>query len=401
MPKINRDNKFVTNIIPENLLETIEQLQTEKAALKRELFKQKRKPTGNIGYMILFFGAIILFLSIVFAANVPAFIGISLTFWGALILFIKPTRYVKANLLETMTLPTFTNISRIITSMNYTGNGIYLPPQYSKESRGGIVFIPSKNETTIPAIKETREKLFLEKPRGICLSPSGLDLTNMFEDELGIVFTESKMENLEDDLQKLFIEGLEITDTFEILNQENNIHIIMSKSIYNNFCRNSRMLNKNDCKSFACPLCSSIACALTRVTGKPVIINNISISTDDDTMQIDYQVLGTLEKASRPYEQISRRKVAPARAYPFPNLFVLIPAVIGSILLAFIGWLIWYDLMLWGKDLTLILFGSRTGEAISLGIGMRLIHYIILASAFFIATIITFLRKRQLKEIEI
>lgn len=400
MPKINRTKEFDTNSITDNLLEKIELLEKQKATLRRELLKQKRKPTGNIGYLILFFGAIILFFSIIFAANVPAFIGISLTFWGALILFIKPTRYVKAKLLETMVMPTLVNISRLITSLNYTGNGIYLPPQYSKEPRGGVIFIPNKNETKLPPPNETQEKLFLENPRGLCLSPSGLDLTNMFEDELGIVFAESKIENLEDDLKKLFIEDLEIADNFEIIIQENNIRIIMTKSIYNKFCKNSQLFTKNKCTSFACPLCSSIACALTRVTKKPVTINNISIFTDNNTMQIDYQVLGTLEKVSRPSEQPSRRKVAPARAYSILNLAVLFPAVVGSIVLALIGWLMYYDFFVWGKDLTLILFGPRTGEAISLGIGMTVIQYIILGLALLISSIFIFFRKRQLEVLE-
>jgi len=51
---------------------------------------------------------------------------------------------------------------------------------------------------------------------------------------------------------------------------------------------------------------------------------------------------------------------------------------IGTLLLAFTAWIIWYDTEFWNKSLQVILLGSRSGEAISLGIGARLVHYLIL-----------------------
>jgi len=73
---------------------------------------------------------------------------------------------------------------------------------------------------------------------------------------------------------------------------------------------------------------------------------------------------------------------------------MFIPATLGSIILAGIGWLTWYDMTVWNKNILLILFGSRTGEALSLGIGMRVIHYFIIALAFFIPYIFILLKKR-------
>jgi len=63
----------------------------------------------------------------------------------------------------------------------------------------------------------------------------------------------------------------------------------------------------------------------------------------------------------------------------------------GSIILAAVGLLTWYDMAVWGKDITLIFFGSRTSEAISLGIGMRVIHYFLIGLVFLI---LGFVRRR-------
>ena len=79
------------------------------------------------------------------------------------------------------------------------------------------------------------------------------------------------------------------------------------------------------------------------------------------------------------------------------NLSGLFLAAFGLIILAWIGWLTWYDMTTWGKDVAQIFFGSRTGEAISLGIGMKVIYYFSIGLALFLSGSFTFIRK-QLKE---
>ena len=44
--------------------------------------------------------------------------------------------------------------------------------------------------------------------------------------------------------------------------------------------------------------------------------------------------------------------------------------------------LVWNDVFVWNKDLGLIFFGSRVGEAISLGVGVRVVHYFFLGLTF-------------------
>jgi len=382
-----------------DLLSTIQRLERDKTTLKRELWNYKRKPTGNIGYVLLFFGAITLVLSITYSSTVSAFVGISLVFWGALFLFISPTKYVKRSLLEPTSASALANINKILANLNYNGKGIYLPPQYNSESKGGTVFIPKKSDQdTIPSVKEvSQNKLTIENPEGICLIPAGLELTNLFEMELGIDFQESNIEYLKQDLKKLFVDGLEIAESFEMKNQGNDVDVKISNSIYNNFCRNFRKLDTDFCETYSCPLCSSIACAISRVTGQPVIIKSHSISSNSGTIQIYYHILETGFKKqetllSKPDIQ-TMETVAPTTK-TLEQFILYIPAALGSIILAMLGWVILNDITVWNKNLLFILFGSRTDEAISLGIGLRGIHYLIIGLAFFIPYLIIFLKKR-------
>ncbi len=61
-----------------------------------------------------------------------------------------------------------------------------------------------------------------------------------------------------------------------------------------------------------------------------------------------------------------------------PYLFRFSLTALGLIILAWTGWLIWYDMTWWSKDIILIFFGSRTGEPCSLGIGMKVFNYFLI-----------------------
>ena len=77
-----------------------------------------------------------------------------------------------------------------------------------------------------------------------------------------------------------------------------------------------------------------------------------------------------------------------------PHLVVLSLVGCAAAILAWVGWLTWLDITNWGKDLGSIFFGSRTGEAISLGIGMAVIHYFLIGMLFLSLGLIFFIRIR-------
>lgn len=78
-----------------------------------------------------------------------------------------------------------------------------------------------------------------------------------------------------------------------------------------------------------------------------------------------------------------------------PDLAGLLLTASGSITLAWVGWLTWYDMTTWDKNIALIFFGSRTGENISLGIGMKAIHYFLIGLPLLLSGLITVLRTRS------
>jgi len=273
-------------------IERIQQLERENQALKLEAWRNRRKPSGIVAYVLLFLGLVSLCSSIIYSSTISVFAGVALTFWGALLLYVKPTAYVKASLLDSATISSLVTIDQIITDLGIEGKAIYLPPRSIKELKGGTAFIPTeKDMIMIPSIEEVSEgKVFLKNPEGICLTPPGLGLVNLYEDELGKDLTKVDLDYLRNNLPKLLIEDLETAEDMEINTEANVIRVKMTGSIYVDLCKEVRKL-KNICGSLGCPLCSSLALAISRTTGKPVIIEDDKISGDNKTIEVSYLIL--------------------------------------------------------------------------------------------------------------
>ena len=77
-----------------------------------------------------------------------------------------------------------------------------------------------------------------------------------------------------------------------------------------------------------------------------------------------------------------------------PNIISVCLVGAAALVLAWIGSLTWSDMTVWGKDIGSIFFGSRAGEAISLGIGMTVIHYFSIGMLLLAAGVALFLKNR-------
>jgi len=245
----------------------------------------------TVAYAFLFSGALALGTSILYSLYILAFVGLGLTFWGALLLFVKPTKYVKASLLDSTAISSLKAIEQMVTYLNYKGKAVYLPPGYLKSPKGGMVFIPSKENLGIPQAKEVAEgEVSPENREGIFITPLGLDLANLYENQMRRDFTKVDLNYLQKNLPRLFIEDLQIAENLEISTDDHMIKVKATETIYNDLCKEVNKLSEV-CHSLGCPLVSSIAVALTRVTKKPVVIEKNSISEDGKAIEIQYRIV--------------------------------------------------------------------------------------------------------------
>ena len=247
-------------------------------------------PKKYVCFILISGGLIALAFSINYASSILAFIGLSLVFWGGLLLYISPSNYVKSELLTSI-LSSVMNIDKVIKEKKLEGKGIYLPPKYLKAPESSIVFVPSKRDAPLPRPEEVSEEdLFSKNPKGLYLIPPGLSLSQLFEKTLGTTFTRTDLKFLQKNLPKLFIEDLEITEDLNIQTEDDIITVELIRNIFIDVCRESAKLEKIH-ESIGCPLCSAIACALAKATGKPITIEKEEQTKDGRTNKIQYRIM--------------------------------------------------------------------------------------------------------------
>jgi hypothetical protein len=315
-----------------------------------------RRTQGRaITLLLLASGVIALTYSLIATSTILAFIGLGLTFWGALLLYVTNERYVPQDLLSLTTISSLLSLNQMLNELNYRGSATYLPPQYFTTADTKVRFIKGDLQQLI----QTLPKLLIED----------LEIT----------------ENLEITLEPSEVTNRRINS--ELLNPTRTImiHVKMTNSIYEDISK--EVVNPSmgyPLYRIGCPIFSALACTLAKTTGKPITIERMNPSDDGKAFEATFRIL---EPEGRVVELV---KLQPLVQRVSPISLLLTAS--GAIMLAWVGWLIWNDLTTWGKDLALILFGFRTGEAMSLGLGVTAIHYLLVGGVLLALGLLTLQR---------
>jgi hypothetical protein len=214
---------------------------------------------------------------------------------------VRPSKYVKENLLRKTTEPSLVSLNQIITKLGYKGKGVYLPPKYLKDFESSKVFISAQRDIKLPSPEQTQneeDEMFLKNPEGMLVIPPGLELARLFEEKLGTSFARVDLQQIEQKMPRLLIEDLEIAQNARIETANNIVHVKIENSIYKNMCKEAKKFS-NMCSLLGCPLCSAIACALAKATGKLIIIEENQTSEDGKIIDIEYRLLEETEEKTQ------------------------------------------------------------------------------------------------------
>jgi len=239
-------------------------------------FSKSIRSLLRINSLMFFAGIMILFLSVNFNSSVLAYVGLGLVFWGAILMFIRTTRYVKEELLLTATKSSLVSLRQIILELGYSGKGIYLPPKYLNDFELSKVFVSKSSKTVLPLVTQIQDKdtMFIKNPEGLLFTPPGFDLSLLFEETLGVHFTQKDLTFVELNLRKLIVEELEIAQNIQMETSEKLIHVRISNSVYKNMGT----------------LSSAIACILAKTSGNLVVIEKRSAVKDDRIIDLSYRM---------------------------------------------------------------------------------------------------------------
>lgn len=264
-----------------------------------------------VSVIMLVAGVVALVVSFNYTSSVLALAGLSLMFWGALLLYIRPEEQAKKTLISAALLPSLVTLEQMMEELGYNGDAVYLPPKYFENPENTGVYVAKRKTGSLPTPEQTQragDKLFVKETNGILLKPPGAELARICEKTLGTSFMRVNLNYLQQNLPKLFIEDLEIAENLQIetspeegaLRQPNSssptgadvgkVHVKITDPVCKEVCQESSRLARV-CGKIGCPVCSSIACALTKATGEAVMIENAQFSKDGKTVEVTYRIL--------------------------------------------------------------------------------------------------------------
>lgn len=197
------------------------------------------------------------------------YIGLGLIIWGTSLIFTSSTKLLKANLVIPQLsnfMLTFDNLLKKLDAQS----SLFLPPT-----------IPGENPS---------QKIIDGNPGqfDISLTPSGLDLEWSFEKKSRVDFLAADLDYLKEFLPIIFTDELGLATDFEMSSEKEIVHIKIRDLIFQELCEKVHKIDDQICRRTPCPVCSAMACALTKVAHKTISIEKTRLT--GDTLEVWFKI---------------------------------------------------------------------------------------------------------------
>jgi hypothetical protein len=234
-------------------------------------------------------GSAMIAISALNNSSFMAILGVSISFWSVLLLFFTPTKRAFLSLLKASVSASGSNIERLLIEFDLTEKGIYLPPQNLRDFESSLVFVPKKLGTALPKSSETSNKLVTKKENGLFITPPGLGLCAMFENELGLSFRKITLPQMQILIKRMF-SSLKFAEDVQVLIEDNTITLEITGSIFNALCQETRDSQPRTHTQIGCIFGSAFACAFAKSSDKPITIQEDTLNPDTKTLTIKYRM---------------------------------------------------------------------------------------------------------------
>jgi hypothetical protein len=242
----------------------------------------------------------------VFLSSVPfAFIGLGLIFWGTFLVFTTSTKLVRADLAVSQLANSMISENGLLIKLGYTGKSVFSPPSLLGENPTQSISKPSSS-----AIEAST----------ISLIPSGIDLERLIEGKSKVNFFLADLDYLRAFLPKILTDDMEIATGFDMSVEGGIIHIRLVDSVLYDLCEKIHNSDPEICARLPCPICSALACAITKAAHKDVIIKNTAVSVPSKAVDIWFESIELPVPVAVPEKHL----IAEAEAVPSsqPNVIV-------------------------------------------------------------------------------
>jgi hypothetical protein len=255
--------------------------------------KQRKWALNQVSkYLLIALGLMIVIASAFSGSSFLAILGTAVAFLGAILFYLTPVKHLPLTLAESMANSNNQNIERVLSDFGSDAKGIYLPPKNLENSESSLIFISGNSQTSSTPLTDVNSPSF--KKDGLFITPSGYELSQLFEKELNTVFSRMDLKQFTDALPKLLVDDLEVAQTIELSYTANTFSIVITGSVFEGICRKTSDYPHIHTQ-MGCLFSSALACALAKVTGKPVIIQNETVNQENKTTTIEYQMIADVD----------------------------------------------------------------------------------------------------------
>lgn len=297
-----------------DLIDLLSRLQKENQELRRKLQKARAGSHLAIAYYLIFIGGSALTVAIYLDNLRLVQVGLGILIAGVIIIALRQTnhrrsidrRHVATGPIEASAISSMKALHRLLVGLDYRGKPAYLPPPTRQGEEAGSsdlseakVFIPAELGVHLPPETETAGgSLVIHNPEGLCLTPPGQALADLFEEELGVPFGSMDLDELGSLLANLLTKNLAVVKGFQLDQLGNTFHVKIEGSALASLCGQIEE-ETGICQTLGCPLTSAIAIILARTTHEPITIDAVEASEDYKRIEVWYGMLETETPTSR------------------------------------------------------------------------------------------------------
>jgi len=278
-------------------------LEEELVRLRQKLWKARGRRSRIAGTVYLLLSGLFLLLAYITRYIVFEVVSILALLLGVVFVFTGIESYVKMDVANRAVVSSLVPIASLLSYLKAEGKAIHIPPV--SEQRAGRIFLPKRDEVTLPAFEEiTRESSIAVLNEGVLLPSVGNALLKLYENELGDL-RNFDLEYLMAWLPRVLVDGLQMAEKVEMNWNADDINVKMINLAFSNVCQNASA--KVICELTGCPVCSSIAEAFSKNTGRIVYY----LKCENDSIKRETNAFYRLGPA---LEELRRRKKVETQA---------------------------------------------------------------------------------------
>jgi hypothetical protein len=255
----------------------------------KKLGKALRQEPIRLGLAVTSIGAGCLTISYLSSSVILTFIGLGLTLWGLLLFYISQPRSIPRKVFDVLSFSMLRSIDAIVGEL-YHGESVvhFYDANRNGLAQGYIYFAHKPNGAVQNYVQLNSQEISKNDLDGTFILSPSQGLLDLFEKELNVNLANIDFPFLERKLPDILVEELKLVDYFLIEGNDDTFAIQFSGEPSVHLCR---LINEKSEIGYriGCPVCSVLALALSKSTGRPIRIKQTITEGDGSNIRTVYE----------------------------------------------------------------------------------------------------------------